>query len=127
MLREGLTKHRSYVRLLAESAAHGVPYKQTPSRFASVDRLVELAQQTVSAAPPGGRKDEDLDSRFAIACVLALDLGWSATESWVLPATGLPDMSEDEAIDRLVRVVQGILRDNVPGVDCGGAAHSEQT
>ena len=127
MVREGLTEHRTYVRLLAESALHGVPYEQTPGRFASVDRLVELAQQAASTASSSDHSDEDLDSRFAIACVLALYLGWSATASWVLPAAGLPDMNEDEAIDRFVRVVQGILRDSVPGAVRGGASHSEQT
>jgi len=116
IMREGLTNHRRYVRLLADSALHGLTYEQTTGRFAAVDRLVELAQRAVAAAPSGVRTEQDLDPRFVIACVTALFLGWGATESWVLPAAGLPDMDEAEAIDGLERVMLGILRDNLPGL-----------
>lgn len=127
MMREGLTKHRSYLRLLADSALHDLPYEKTPGRFASVDRLVELAEQAASSAPADARSDEDLDPRFVIACVLALFLGWTATESWALPAVGLADMDEAEVIDGLVRVVLGILKENVPNVRRAGAARSQRT
>ena len=116
IMREGLTNHRRYVRLLADSALHGLPYEQTIGRFAAVDRLVELAERAVASAPSGERTDHDLDPRFVIACVTALFLGWGATESWVLPAAGIPDMDEAEAIDGLERVIRGILRDNLPGL-----------
>jgi AcrR family transcriptional regulator len=117
IMREGLTNHRRYVRLLADSALHGLPYEQTTGRFAAVDRLVELAERAAAAASSDERTDEDLDPRFVIACVVALVLGWAATESWVLPAAGIRDMDEAEAIDGLERVILGILRDNLPGLD----------
>ena len=81
IMREGLTNHRRYVRLIADSALHGLPYEQTTGRFAAVDRLVELAERAAASAPPGERTDDDLDPRFVIACVTALFLGWAATES----------------------------------------------
>ena len=121
IMREGLTNHRRYVRLLADSALHGLPYEQTTGRFAGVDRLVELAQRAAASAPPGERTDDDLDPRFVIACVTALFLGWGATESWVLPAAGIHDMDAAEAIDGLERVILGILRDNLPGLDSGAS------
>ncbi|MCX6364770.1 MAG: helix-turn-helix domain containing protein [Actinobacteria bacterium] len=117
IMREGLTNHRSYVRLLADSALHGLPYEQTTGRFAAVDRLVELAERAVASAPSGDRTADDLDPRFVIACVTALFLGWGATESWVLPAAGIRDMDEAEAIDGLERVILGILRRNLPGLE----------
>jgi len=116
IMREGLTNHRRYVRLLADSALHGLPYEQTTGRFAAVERLVELAERAVASAPPGERTDGDLDPRFVIACVTALYLGWAATESWVLPAAGIPDMDEAEAIDGLERVMLGILKSHLPGL-----------
>ena len=116
IMREGLTNHRRYVRLLADSALHGLPYEQTTGRFAAVERLVELAERAVASAPPGERTDGDLDPRFVIACVTALYLGWAATESWVLPAAGIPDMVEAEAIDGLERVMLGILKSHLPGL-----------
>ena len=122
IVREGLTNHRRYVRLLADSALHGLPYEQTTGRFAAVDRLVELAEQAVASAPSGKRTDQDLDPRFVIACVVALFLGWGATESWVLPAAGIRDLDEAEVLDGLERVMLGILSDNLPGLDSGATA-----
>ena len=122
IMREGLTNHRSYVRLLADSALHGLPYEQTTGRFAAVDRLVELAERAVASAPAAERTEEDLDPRFVIACITALFLGWGATESWVLPAAGIRDMDEAEAIDGLERVMLGILRRNLPGLVDGDPA-----
>jgi len=116
IMREGLTNHRRYVRLLADSALHGLPYEQTTGRFAAVERLVELAEQAVASASPDERTDGDLDPRFVIACVTALFLGWAATESWVLPAAGIRGMDEVEAIDGLERVILGILKSNLPGL-----------
>jgi AcrR family transcriptional regulator len=122
IMREGLTNHRRYVRLLADSALHGLPYEQTTGRFAAVERLVELAEHVASSAPPSERTGKDLDPHFVIACVTALFLGWAATESWVLPAAGIRDMDAAEAIDGLERVMLGILRDNLPGLDSGASA-----
>ena len=119
MLREGLTQHRGYVRLVAHSALHGLSYDRTAGRFAATERLVELAEQAAAAAS-AEQIEKGLDPRFVIACVVALFLGWSATESWVLAATGLNDMDETEIIDGLERVILGILRDNVPGLEDGG-------
>ena len=114
--REGLTNRRRYVRLLADAALHDLPYEQTTGRFASVDRLVELAERAAASASPGERAQKDLDPRFVIACATALFLGWAATESWVLPAAGIPDMDEEEAMDGLERVLLGILKYNLPGL-----------
>jgi len=122
MLRHGLTYGRSHIRLLVRSAMSGLPYDRTTGRFEATERLVELAQGAVASAPSGERTEEDLDPRFVIACVVALFLGWAATESWVLPAAGIRDMDEAEAIDGLERVMLGILRCNLPGLDSGASA-----
>jgi AcrR family transcriptional regulator len=117
MLRHGLTHGRSHVRLLVRSAMSGLPYDRTTGRFEATERLVELAEQAAASASPGERTEEDLDPRLVIACVVALFLGWATTASWVLPAAGLPDMDEAEATDGIERVILGILRHNLPGLD----------
>ena len=117
IVREGLTNKRRYSRLVVDSALHGLPDEQTTGRFAAVERLVELAERAVASAPSSERTGESLDPRFVIACVTALYLGWAATESWVLPAAGIPDMDEAEAMDGLERVMLGILRSNLPGLN----------
>ena len=52
-----------------------------------------------------------------IACVVALFLGWAATESWLRPAAGLADMADAELLDGIERVILDILRVEVPGVE----------
>ena len=122
MLREGLGERRQYVRLIAHSALHGLSYDRTSGRFAATERLVELAESAAASASSAERAEKDIDPRLVVACVVALFLGWAATESWVLPAAGIHDMDESEAIDGLERVMLGILRDNLPGLDSGASA-----
>jgi AcrR family transcriptional regulator len=116
MLRHGLTDSRSYLRLVVRSAMGGMPYDRTSGRFEATERLVELATQVAASATPAERAAKPLDPRLVIACVVTLTLGWAATQSWVLPATGLADLEESEGIDGLEQVMLGILRDNLPGL-----------
>jgi len=124
MFREGLTAQRQYIRLIAHSTLHGLPYERTSGRFAATDRLVELAERAAASASPAERAAKDLDPRLVVAACVALLLGWSATESWVRPAAGIADMDEDEVEGGLERLVRGILSANVPGLDGGESAAS---
>ena len=113
MLREGLAHQRRYVRLIAHSALHGLSYERSSRRFAATERLVELAE--AAAASEGDARDPDaLDPRFVVASVVALFIGWITAEDWVLRASGLRDMSDEEIVDSLERVVLQILRENLP-------------
>jgi hypothetical protein len=104
------------VRLIAHSALHGLSYDRTVGRFAATERLLELAQ--AAAASEGDARDPDaLDPQFAIAGVVALFLGWMATEDWVLRAAGLEDLTEEEIVDSFERVVFQILRANFPALE----------
>ena len=119
MLRQGLAHGRSHIRLIVRSAMSGLAYDRTTGRFEATERLIELAERAAASAPPAERAEKDLDPRIVIACVVALFLGWAATESWVRPAAGLGDMDDDELLDGIERVVLGILRDEVPGLGPG--------
>ena len=121
MLRQGLTeKGRVQPRLVARSALSGLRYDRTSGRFEATERLVELALQAAASASPAERAGKDLDPRLVVAGVVALYIGWVATESWLRPATGLEDMGHAELADQLVQLTRGMLKDNVPG-----AAHSD--
>jgi AcrR family transcriptional regulator len=118
MLREGLTHQRRYVRLIAHSALHGLSYDRTAGRFSATERLVELAQAAATAE--GAARDPDsVDPRFVVASVVALFIGWISAEDWVLRASGLADLSDEEIVDSLERVIFGMLRDNMPGAAGG--------
>jgi TetR/AcrR family transcriptional regulator, repressor for neighboring sulfatase len=118
MLREGLASQRRYVRLIAHSALHGLSYERTVGRFSATERLVELAQ--AAAAAEGADRDPDAaDPRFVVATVVALFIGWISAEDWVLRASGLADLSDEEIVGSLERIIFGILRDNMPGAAGG--------
>jgi AcrR family transcriptional regulator len=118
MFRHGLGEDGlTYLRLVVRSALDGLPYDRTPGRFEGTERLIELAEQAAALAPPAERTEKDLEPRLVIAAAVALFLGWAAAQSWVRPAAGLQDMEDAELIDGLERVVLGMLRENVPGIE----------
>jgi AcrR family transcriptional regulator len=120
MLREGLANQRRYVRLVAHSPLHGLSYDRTSGRFAATERLVELAE--AAAASEGATRDTDaLDPRFVVASVVALFIGWIAVDDWLLRASGLKDMSDEEIVDSLERIVLQILRENLSAAGGGSA------
>ena len=114
MLREGLAHQRRYVRLIAHSALHGLSYERTVGRFPATERLVELAESRAASAGTA-RDPEAVDPRFVVASVVALFIGWISSEEWVLRASGLDDMTDEDIVDSLERMVLSILRDNIPG------------
>jgi AcrR family transcriptional regulator len=115
MLREAVLNQRTYVRLIAHSALHGLSYDRTVGQFAATARLTELAQLT--AADEGEARDPDApDPRFVIASVVAMLIGWSAAREWILRAADLEPMSDDEFADRFERVVLDIERLYFPGL-----------
>jgi AcrR family transcriptional regulator len=115
MVREGLASRRSYLRLVAHSALHGLPYDTSIVTFAAVQRLIELAEARASRA---GRAEGDVaEPRVAIATIVALYLGWVSLEPWIVRATGLEDMDEAALAGGLERIILGIADANVPGDD----------
>ena len=122
MFRHGLGQDGlGYIRLVARAALDGIPYDRTTGRFEATERIIELAERVAASAPPADRTESDLDPRLVIAAVVSLFIGWAAAQSWVRPAAGLQGMDDAELIDGLERVVLGILRENVPGVESDGA------
>jgi len=119
MFRAGVGVQRQYVRLIAHSALHDLPYDRTSGRFAATERLIELAERAAASATAAERAEKDLDPHLVVAAVVALLLGWVATESWVRPAAGIADMDDDEVYAGLERVVTGILSGNVAGLSRG--------
>ncbi len=116
MLREAVLNQRTYVRLIAHSALHGLSYERTVGRFAATARLTELARQT--AADEGEARDPDApDPRFVIASIVAMLIGWSAAREWILRASDLDGMSDDEFADRFERVALDIERLYFPSLE----------
>ena len=109
MLREAVLHQRNYVRLIAHSALHGLSYERTVGQFAATARLVELARK-VAAGEAEARDPEAPDPRFVIASVVAMLIGWSAAREWVLRASDLQGMSDEEFTDQFEHVVLDLER-----------------
>jgi AcrR family transcriptional regulator len=109
MLREAVLNQRTYVRLIAHSALHGLSYERTVGRFAATARLTKLARRT--AEDEGEARDADApDPRFVIASVVAMLIGWSAAREWILRAADLEAMSDDDFVAGFERVVLDMER-----------------
>jgi AcrR family transcriptional regulator len=116
MLREAVLNQRTYVRLIAHSALHGLSYERTIGRFAATARLIELAEQ--AAADEGESRDPEApDPRFVIASIVAMLIGWSAAREWVLRASDLDGMSDDDFVQAFERVVLDIERLYFPSLE----------
>jgi len=115
MVREGLANRRSYLRLIAHSALHGLPYETTIGRFRGAERLVELAESKAAAAT--SPRPDALEPRLVIAAIVAIYLGWASLEPWLVKATGLEDLDEATLAAGLERIILGIADTNVPGDD----------
>lgn len=120
MLRDGLTVHRRYLRLVMHSAVHGVPTGWPSGTFGATERMVELAERAAASVSPGESTDDSLDPRLAVAFMVALTVGWNALGPLLLARTGIDDIDEDAIVDELERVALDILRTNVPGLCAGG-------
>jgi AcrR family transcriptional regulator len=113
MLREGLAHHRSYLRLIVDSALRGVPYESSLVNFSATERLIELARL---AAPDDTRAvvqdddavatDAETTARLAVVMAVTLYLGWAAAGHWVVAAGGLRDLDEETLTAALERAVE---------------------
>ncbi|MEE4276043.1 MAG: helix-turn-helix domain-containing protein [Thermoleophilia bacterium] len=113
MYREGLAHHRDYLRLIAHSALHGLPYESTIGRFPATERLIELAEERASraGAPP------DVPPRVVIAAVVSLYLGWASMDAWMHQVAGLDALDDETVAAGVERVILTIADSLVPGGD----------
>jgi AcrR family transcriptional regulator len=109
MLREAVLNQQNYIRLIAHSALHGLSHDRTIGQFAATARLTELARR--AAAGEGDARDPEApDPRFVIASAVAMLIGWSAARDWVLRASGLAGMTDEEFVDSFERIVLDMER-----------------
>jgi AcrR family transcriptional regulator len=117
MLREGLERHKDYLRLLIQSSLQGVPFEETMGGMPAGAQLARMAEE-VAAARTGNAPGDLLHGvtpRFAITAVVALYLGWVASEDWLLKAMDLDDADDETLVAQLESVLRGIIARNVLG------------
>ena len=49
-----------------------------------------------------------------IAAIVCLYVGWIAMEPWIVPATGIEDLSDEQIAAGLQKVILGIVESQLP-------------
>jgi AcrR family transcriptional regulator len=117
MLRAGLERHKDYLRLIIQSSLQGVPFEETMGGLPAGEQLARMAEE-VAATRPGHAPGDPLHGvtpRFAITAVIALYLGWVASEDWLLKAMDLDHTDEEALVAQLESVLRGIISRNILG------------
>jgi TetR/AcrR family transcriptional regulator, repressor for neighboring sulfatase len=87
-------------RILAHTILDGYPVGRLQRRFPFVSQLVEEA----------GRHSEDVTAaRFAAGHVVALELGWQLFKPFILAATGLGPMPDEEVRHASLQLMGRVL------------------
>ena len=114
-LREGMV-HRRYLRIIALSVLHGLPFETTMGRFPATQGLVAMA------LAHNGENGDEQRSRFAVAALISLFLGWITLEPWLTPAAGLDGIDQQTVLEGLERIMLEVIDAEVPGGDPGSRA-----
>ena len=101
----------------------GMPFSVTEGNFPATKRLVELAENEAAGRPHDPSRPPP---RFAVAAIVALDVGWAAMEKWLVEVAGLGDVDRETLIGWLEQValciVDGMLPGDGPLTSCRTAA-----
>jgi AcrR family transcriptional regulator len=95
-----------HMRMVARSAAEGVPYQASFRGFPATQKLLELAERQAAC---GSESDEAgpgdcLDARLVVAGIVSLAVGWATLDPWLMRAVRLDSWSEPE-LDEAVRAL----------------------
>ena len=96
-----------------QSSLEGVALEATIGSLPATERLAAMVDGFTATRPAGA--PGDVTPRFALAALVALYLGWIASEDWLVPALGLEDVDEKVLVAQLEVVLRGIIARNILG------------
>jgi AcrR family transcriptional regulator len=102
MLRETRRERRDYFKLVARLAMDPLPEGIAPPDFPATRRLLAVAAQEAGVLQG---EEGAASARALVSAMVALVIGWSATEGLLLQVTGLGepgDLDADAALERAV-------------------------
>jgi AcrR family transcriptional regulator len=106
LIHAGLDHHRVYLRLIAQSALHGMPFETAIGHLPATEHVIAMAEARSAARAEGGAAPPP---RLVIAALCALFIEWVVLEPWLVPATHLEDMDEATRTAYLERVLLGVV------------------
>jgi AcrR family transcriptional regulator len=112
MFRELRTARPDYLKLLARVVMEGVPFEAAEHDFPALRRLIEITEDQARSDPDKAR--ELPEPRVLVAAVVALAIGWTVSEDWLVQATGLSESDSPSIEASVERILVSLFDANLP-------------
>lgn len=104
---ESELEHPDYVRAILRDSIDGLQPELLQRGYPTVDGLIKLILERPADSPS---ELPACDPRVVAAVVVAFNVGWIATEGWVLRSTGLEGRDPDEVKAEVACVIRALVR-----------------
>ena len=112
MFRELRTTSPDYLKLLAHAIMEHVPFEATRHDFPALRQLVEITEDQARSDPDRARKLPE--PRVLVAAFVALAVGWTISEDWLVKGTGLSANDPASIEASLERIMASMFDANLP-------------
>ena len=112
MFRELRTASPDYLKLLARVIMEDVPFEAAGHDFPALRQLVEITERQAASDPDKAR--ELPEPRVLVAAVVALAIGWTVSEDWLVRGTGLSENDPASIEASLERIMASMFDANLP-------------
>jgi len=112
MFRELRTTSPDYLKLLARVSMEHVPFEATRHDFPALRQLIEITERQARSDPDEARKLPE--PRVLVAAFVALAIGWTISEDWLVKGTGLSENDPASIGASLERILASLFDANLP-------------
>jgi TetR/AcrR family transcriptional regulator, repressor for neighboring sulfatase len=112
MFRELRTARPDYLKLLARVTMEGVPFEAAGHDFPALRQLIEITERQARSDPDKAR--ELPEPRVLVAAVVALAIGWTISEDWLVQAAGLSESDPPSLEASVERILVSLFDANLP-------------
>jgi AcrR family transcriptional regulator len=112
MFRELRTTSPDYLKLLARVVMEHVPFEAAQHDFPALRQLIEITERQAASDPDRAR--ELPEPRVLVAAFVALAVGWTISEEWLVRAAGLSESDSSSIEAALERILASLFDANLP-------------
>jgi len=112
MFRELRTTSPDYLKLLARVVMERVPFEAAKHDFPALRQLIEITERQAASDPDRAR--ELPEPRVLVAAFVALAVGWTVSEEWLVRAVGLSESDPSTIETALERILVSLFDANLP-------------
>jgi TetR/AcrR family transcriptional regulator, repressor for neighboring sulfatase len=112
MFRELRTVRPDYLKLLARVIMEDVPFEAAGHDFPALRQLIEITARQAASDPD--KSHELPEPRVLVAAVVALAIGWSISQDWLVQAAGLGESDPASLEASIERILVSLFDANLP-------------